>query len=239
MKNRIAYPIDPRGLLEMERQFSRRGFFGLLAKGLTMATAIETLGPRLKAAIRTKRPDTAHALQVYSAIGNRTIPIDQDPGWATYDPAISKYGFNTYVYQIFLANNNIAFDAYQDTLIFLDAVPAVLGGNANFLAMGPVEQDQYITDILSGNYDADGWQDILNLALNASIVSAKTTFYSNFPNHLAVAGSEFQSFPTNVRTGFVQMGLKGPVGPVEEAALRAKFSGIQELPGVDTSNPYI
>lgn len=242
MTSRIVKPaISAQGLLEMEREFSRRGFFGLLAKGLTMAAAIEKLGPRLDGALRTKRPDSAHALKVYSAIGNRTIPVDQDPGWATFDPGISEYGFSHFVYRVFLANNNIAFDAYQDTLIFMDSVPRTLGLNANFLAMELAQQDQYITDILSGNYETDGWQDILNLALNASIVSAKTLFYSNYPRHLAVPGAEFQVVPPSTvgRTGWDQMGLKGPVGPAEEAQLRARFSGIKELPGVDTKNPYI
>lgn len=242
MTPRIAKAqMNPKGLLEMEREFSRRGFFGLLAKGLTVAAAIEKLGPRLDAAIRTKRPDTAHALQVYGAIGNRTIPVDPDPGWATFDPGISQYGLSVFVFQVFLANNNIAFDAFQDCLIFMDSVPATLGVNTTFLGMGPVQQDQYITDILSGNYDSDGWQDILNLALNASIVSAKTLFYSNYPRHLAVPGAEFQVLaPSTVgRTGWDQMGLKGPVGPAEEVALRSRFSGITELPGVDTKNPYI
>lgn len=228
------------GLTEMEREFSRRSFFGLLTKGVVVAAAMDKLGSRLDAAVRTPPPDTAHALKVYSAIGNLTIPVDQDPGWSTFDPAISIYGMNTFVNQIFLANNNIAFSAYQDCLIFMDSVPVSVGLNTNFLSMGFTEQNQYLTDILAGNYDTDGWQDILNLAVNASVVSAKTTFYSNYPNHLAIPGAEYQTLPPpTVRTGFYQMGLKGPVGPVEEAALRARFTGIQELPGVDTSNPYI
>jgi hypothetical protein len=228
------------GLVAMEREFSRRGFFGLLAKGAVVAAAVDKLGPRLDAAIRMPIPDMAHALKVYSAIGNLTIPVDQDPGWSTFDPAISVYGMNTFVQQIFLANNNIAFSAYLDCLIFMDSVPATLGYNNNFLTMGFPQQNQYLTDILAGNYDTDGWQDILNLAVNASVVSAKTTFYSNYPNHLATPGAEYQTLPPpTVRTGFYQMGLKGPVGPTEEAALRARFTGVQELPGVDTSNPYI
>jgi hypothetical protein len=228
------------GLLEMEREFSRRSFFGLLARGLVVGAALEKISPPLQAALRTRRPDTAHAIQVYSAIGNLTIPTDQDPGWATFDPGISNYGFNTFVYQIFLANNNIAFDAYQDCLIFMDSTPVTLGYNTNFLAMGVDQQNQYLTDILAGNYYNDGWQDILNLAVNASVVSAKTTFYSNYPRHLANYGAEFQVIaPSAVKTGWDQMGLKGPVLQAEETALRAKFSGIQEIPGVDTSNPYI
>jgi hypothetical protein len=35
------------------------------------------------------------------------------------------------------------------------------------------------------------------------------------------------------------MGLKGPVGPEEEKALRDRYTGIKEIPGVDLSNPYI
>jgi len=231
--------VNRKGLLEMEREFSRRGFFGLLAKGLVVGAALEKIPAPLEAALRTRRPDTAHALQVYTAIARLTVPTDQDPGWATFDPAISLYGFNTFVYQIFLANNNIAFDAFQDCLIYMDGVPATLGYNTTFLAMGIDQQNQFLTDILAGNYENDGWQDILNLAVNASVVSAKTTFYSNFPNHLAKYGAEYQSFPSSPATGFVQMGLKGPVGAAEETALRAQFFDSEEIPGVDLSNPYI
>jgi hypothetical protein len=228
------------GLLEMEREFSRRSFFGLLAKGLVVGAALDKLTPPVQAAIRTRRPDTSHALQVYKAIGNLTIPTDQDPGWASFDPGISLYGLNTYVYQIFLANNNIAFDAYQDCLIYMDTTPVTLGYNTNFLNMGLDQQSQYLTDILAGNYDGDGWQDILSLAVNASVVSAKTTFYSNYPNHLADYSAEFQVIaPAPARTGWLQMGLKGPVGPVEEAALRSKYFDSEEVMGVDTRNPYI
>ncbi len=227
-------------LLEMEREFSRRGFFGLFGKGLVVAAAFDQLGPKANAAIRTQRPDTAKALAVYSALGNIVIPVDEDPGWATFDPGISAYGLNTFVYQIFLANNNIAFDAFLDTLVFLDSFPVTRGTNTNFLRMPFAQQTQYLTDILSGNFEADGWQEILNLAVNASVVSAKTLFYSNYPRHLAVPGVDIQ-VPINpaVRTGWAQMGLKGPVGATEEAALRERFTGIKELPGVDTRNRWI
>lgn len=228
------------GLLEMEREFSRRGFFGLIGKGLVLGSALAQVAPLASAAIRTARPDMAKALAVYSAIGNIVIPVDEDPGWATFDPEISSYGLNTFVYQIFLANNNIAFDAYLETLVFLDSFPVRQGTNTNFLRMGNAQQTQYLTDILAGNFENDGWQEVLNLAVNASVVSAKTVFFSNYPRHLAVPGAEFQT-PINpaVRTGWAQMGLKGPVGPAEEAALRQRFTGIKELPGVDTRNRWI
>ena len=236
----MSHGMNRQGLLEMEREFSRRSFFGLLAKGLIVGAALEKMNPPLQPAVRTRRPDSALALQVYSAIGNLTVPVDQDPGWATFDPAISIYGMNTFVFQIFLANNTIAFDAFQDCLIFMDSVPVSLGVNTNFLDMNPSQQNQYVTDILAGNYNNDGWQDILNLAVNASVVSAKTTFYSNYPRHLANYGAEFQVLaPSNVRTGWDQMGLKGPVGQAEETALRAKFKNAPEVPGIDTRNPYI
>lgn len=228
------------GLLQMQKELSRRGFFGLVVKGVGVAAAIAAVAPNAAAAIRTRRPDTATALKVYSAIGNLTVPVDQDPGWATFDPGISQYGFNTFIYQVFLGNNNIAFDAFQDCLVYMDSVPPTLGYNTNFLNMGIYQQEQYLTDILSGNYNQDGWQAILSLAVNASVVSAKTLFYSNYPNHLAAPNSEYQNpFASGLVTGWVQMGLKGPVSAAEETALRKKYTGIQELPGVDTSNPYI
>jgi len=236
----MRHGMNRQGLLEMEREFSRRSFFGLLAKWLIVGAALDKMKPPLQAAVRTRRPDAALALKVYGAIANLTVPVDQDPGWATFEPEISIYGMNTFVFQIFLANNTIAFDAFQDCLVFMDSVPVTLGVNTNFLDMNPSQQNQYVTDILAGNYNNDGWQDILNLAVNASVVSAKTTFYSNYPRHLANYGAEFQvPAPSNVRTGWVQMGLKGPVGQAEEATLRARFKDIQEVAGIDTRNPYI
>jgi hypothetical protein len=35
------------------------------------------------------------------------------------------------------------------------------------------------------------------------------------------------------------MGYKGPVGPQEEAELRAKFFNAPELPGIDQDDIYI
>jgi hypothetical protein len=41
-----------------------------------------------------------------------------------------------------------------------------------------------------------------------------------------------------VKTGWQIMGFKGPVGPAEEAQLRARYSNITVNPGVDPKNPY-
>jgi hypothetical protein len=232
--------MNPEGLLLMEQELSRRSFFGTFAKGLVVASALSRVAPEAKAAIPMPPPDTVTALAVFSAIGNITVPVDQDPGWATFEPGISQYGLNTVVYQVFLGNNIIAFDAYEDCLVYMDSTPPKLGYNTNFLNMGIDQQNQYLTDILAGNFDTDGWQAILSLAVNASVVAAKTLFYSNYPNHLAVPGAEFQNpFASGLVTGWVQMGLKGPISQAEETALRAKYTGIQELPGIDPSNPYI
>ena len=35
------------------------------------------------------------------------------------------------------------------------------------------------------------------------------------------------------------MGFRGPVGPAEEAALRARAAGAPEIPGIDLRNPFI
>ena len=228
------------GILEMERELSRRSFFGLIARGLGAAAALDRISPRMQAALRTRRPDTVRALKVYSTIGNLVIPVDDDPGWATFDPGISEYGLNVYVKQIFLANNQIAFDGFLDTLNNVDDVPAILGYDTRFLLMNPAAQNKYLTDIVTGNYENDGYQDILNLAINASVVSAKTTYFSNYPRHLATPGAEFQVLaPSKVRTGWDLMGLKGPVGPAEEKALRDKYFNAEEVPGIDTRNPWI
>ncbi|HVV43614.1 MAG TPA: hypothetical protein VHC72_00365, partial [Bryobacteraceae bacterium] len=72
------------------------------------------------------------------------------------------------------------------------------------------------------------------------LLGVKQVFYLNYPNHLATPGAEFQIFPTTgPKTGWLQMGFAGPVGPDEEAALRARAAGAVEITGVDLRNPYI
>jgi hypothetical protein len=232
--------LDREGVLELEKELSRRAFFGKVFHTVGAAAMISTAIPAASAAIKTKRPDSVTGLAVYGAIGNLVVPVDQDPGWATFDPGISDYGMNFFVKTVFLANNQIAFDAYVDTLNLLNNAPVILGYQTKFLTMGVDQANKYITDILSGNFDYDGYQAVLSLAVNASVVSAKTLFFSNYPRHLATPGAEFQVLaPSPVATGWDMMGLKGPVGADEEAKLRSRYYDAVEVPGVDFRNPWI
>ena len=52
----MSHGMNRQGLLEMEREFSRRSFFGLLAKGLIVGAALDKMKPPLQAAVRTRGP---------------------------------------------------------------------------------------------------------------------------------------------------------------------------------------
>ena len=112
--------------------------------------------------------------------------------------------------------------------------------SSQFLQMSPAAQDKYFGDILTGQFENDGFGDPLGFASGLSLISTKATFFSNYPNHRAVPGAEFQvRIKGNVKTGWDIMGLRGPVGPQEEAQLRAKYFDAEELPGVDPTNIWI
>jgi hypothetical protein len=67
-------------------------------------------------------------------------------------------------------------------------------------------------------------------------------FFLNFPRHRAVPNAEFQNLPSPPGTpkmGWEIMGFRGPVGPEEEKALRARAANAVEIPGVDWRNPWI
>jgi hypothetical protein len=94
---------DPRiALPEMERVFSRRALFLKIAKGAGVLAAYDRFG--LKLFGETAAQDTANfnqALVILSAFGQMVIPVDQDPGWATFDPAITLYTLDVYLRQVY------------------------------------------------------------------------------------------------------------------------------------------
>ncbi len=208
-------------LVEMEREVSRRAFFSTLIKGTGIALAFDRFGPKLFGAGAEK--DAAEIrlpYLVYSALGNLVIPVDDDPGWATFEPGITTYGVDVFVRQVLPGGNYLAF----------------LG----FLNMTTAAQNKYFSDMLTGQFENDGVQDILGFASGLTLISTKGVFFSNYPQHLAVPGAEFQvRAPFPVRTGWDIMKLKGPVGPDEEKKLRDKYFDAEELPGVDPTNQYI
>jgi hypothetical protein len=227
-------------LVEMER-VSRRSFFTSLIKGVGIASAFDKFGPGLFAADSEKSAaETRLPYLVYSALGKLTIPVDEDPGWATFEPGITAYGVDVFVRQVLLGGNFLAFLGFLNSLSAINEVPVLTGYGPRFLNMSPSAQDKYYSDMLTGQFENDGVQDILGFASGLTLISTKGVFFSNYPQHLAVPGAEFQvRKPFPVKTGWDIMKLKGPVGPEEEKQLRDKYFDSEELAGVDPTNPYI
>jgi hypothetical protein len=227
-------------LLVLEREVSRRAFLNTLIRTGGIAAALPTLQKHLWAINHPTPDQVKSALAVVSAIGNLVVPEDQDPGWLTFDPGITRYTYDVFLRQIFLNGNGDAADAFVEALNHVNDVPAQLSYNLPFLQMSLDAQQKYLTDVLTGQFENDGWQDVLNIAMALTLVAAKSVFFSNYPRHLAQADAEFQVLPPSpVKTGWDIMGLKGPVGPAEEKALRNKAQGAQEIAGIDWRNPYI
>jgi hypothetical protein len=92
-----------------------------------------------------------------------------------------------------------------------------------------------------GNFENDGVGDILSFGGVFMLLGAKQTFFLNFPRHLADYDADFQQVVgmPGPKTGWDIMRFRGPVGPQEEAALRARAANAPELPGVDWRNPLI
>ena len=222
-------------LVEVER-VSRRSFFSSLLKGVGIAAAFDRFGSDLFG----QQTDPRLPYKVYSALGNLVIPVDQDPGWATFEPGITDFGVDVFVRQVLLGGNFLAFLGFLNSLSAINEVPVLTTYGPRFLNMSSVAQDKYFSDMLTGQFENDGVQDILGFASGLSLISTKGVFFSNYPLHKAIPGAEFQVRPPHaVKTGWDIMQLKGPVGPDEEKTLRARFFESQELPGVDPTNKYI
>ncbi len=217
------------------RELSRRAVFKLGIKSAALFAAVSQLDPRILA-------DTEGIPQrVVGAVGRIVIPVDEDPGWSTFEPDISAYALDVFIKQAFLAGNERAFDAFLELLRSMHEIPVLINYGRRFLDMDEAAQETYFREILTGQFENDGVQEILSLAGNVCLLTTKAVFFSNFPYHLADVGSEYQNqTPVNApRTGFSIMGFRGPVGPDEEEQLRERFLDAEEVPGVDRSNPYI
>ncbi len=228
-------------LVAMENALSRRAFFGNMIKGAGVAAAFDKFGPKLfgltdaEAAVNNQK-----AFTVFSAFGRMVIPVDQDPGWATFDPGITDYALNTYVRQVFNLGNKLAFDGYNQAVVAFNETPPVIAYGPKFLDMNLEAQGNYLYNILSGNFENDGVGDLLSFAAIFMLLGTKQTFFSNYPKHLAVPNQEFQLLGGNSpKTGWDIMNFRGPVGAEEEKLLRARAQGAPEYPGVDLRNPYI
>jgi len=222
-------------LAELDSKFSRRALFHNLFKGAGLVAALDQYGPRLFAAAETRIP-----YLVYSAIGDIVIPVDDDPGWATFEPDITTFGVDVYVRNVLLGGNFLAFLGFLGTMTALNQVPVLSTYGPAFLSMTSVAKSQFFSDVLTGKFENDGFGDVAGFSAGLSLLSTRATFFSNFPNHQAYPGEEYQvRKPIGVKTGWDIMQLRGPVGAAEEADLRAKYFDAEELPGVDPSNRYI
>jgi hypothetical protein len=221
-------------LVEMET-VSRRSFFSGLLKGAGVAVAFDRFGPELFAQSDPRLP-----YRVYSALGNIIIPVDDDPGWKTFEPGITNFGVDVFVRQVLLGGIYLAFLGFLNSLAAINEVPVRTTYGPRFLDMNTDAQNRYLSDMLTGQFENDGYQDILGFASGLTLISTKGVFFSNYPQHQAVPGAEFQvRQPSAVKTGWDIMRLKGPVGPDEEKALRARYFDAEEVPGVDPTNKFI
>ena len=225
----------------LQKELSRRSF----VKGMVQAAGIglfwERFGGRLFA--QNQQPAT-DPKAVFSAIGNLVIPVDQDPGWATFDPGITDYALNVMVKQVLLGGGDqsqLSFQGVLGTLIAFNEIPPLIQfGTVPFLQMPVDVQAQYFGGVLTGQFAGSGANDVIFLPAFVGLFAAKAVFFSNYPNHLATPGAEFQvRTPLALRTGWDIMGYRGPVGPDEEDRLRTQRGHIQVVKGMDPNNIYV
>jgi hypothetical protein len=218
------------------QELSRRSFFKRTIQAASIGLFWDRFGERLYGQTSATDPK-----DVVSAIGNIVVPVDQDPGWATFEPGITDYALNVFAKQVLLGGNDPVFQGLLGTLVAVNEAPLLIGySNANFLGMTEALQAQYIGNIISGQFENYGLQDILFLGAFVGLFSARAVFFSNYPNHLAIPDAEYQVRPAStVKTGWDIIGFKGPVGPEEEKQLRDRYFDVPTLPGMDPNNPYI
>lgn len=225
-------------LAEMERVLSRRAFFVKIGTGAGAVAVYDRFGPSLFG--DSHEDPLERAFKVFGAVGRLVIPVDQDPGWATFEPDITHYGLDTYVRQVFSLGNDLAFGGLVQAINAFNEIPPQIRFGPKFLEMPLNAQADYLAKVLTGNFEFDGVQDILSFGGVFMLLAVKQVFFLNFPHHLATPGAEFQNLLGNTpKTGWDIMKFKGPVSAEEEAELRAQSLGAPELPGVDWRNPFI
>lgn len=225
----------------LQKELSRRSFL----KGMTEAAGIGLFWDRFGSRLFAQNPPTTtDPVAVFSAIGNLVIPVDEDPGWKTFDPGITGYALNVMVKQALLGGGDqsqLSFQGVMGSLIAFNEIPPLINfGTVPFLQMPEPMQAQYFGGVLTGQFTASGAQDVIFLAAFVGLFAAKAVFFSNYPNHLAVPDAEYQVRPpSTVRTGWDIMGFRGPVGPEEETRLRQQRGRLQVIRGIDPNNVYV
>lgn len=230
------------GLIELKKEASRRAFLVGAMRSAGLVAGVAGFGPVVEklAAATTRGADSRLPYEVFAQIGRTVIPVDNDPGWETFEPDITNFGLDVFVGQVFLNGSALGFGGFKDGLELLNKIPEDIGYGRKFLEMNEAAQLTYFSDILVSRFENDGVQEILDFIFILSLVGTKATFFSNFPRHRAIRNAEYQVLPaSSIKTGWDIMRWKGPVGPEEERQLREKYKDLEELPGVDVTNPYI
>jgi hypothetical protein len=239
-------PFHPReALAEMERVLTRRALFGRLAKGVGAAAAWDLFGNKIfgqtvNPALITQAQLYPQALPIVNAFGEMVIPVDDVPGWATYEPGITTYTLDVFIRQVFNLGNNLSYNGYLTAVLGFNNLPPTVAYGPTFLNMNLAAQGQYLIDVLEGNFENEGTQDIMEFGAVFLLLGTKMVFFSNYPHQLANPTAEFQQILGNTPpTAFDFMGYRGPVGQAEELTLRAAAANAITLPGIDPNDPYI
>ena len=137
---------------------TRRAFFlriGKAAGGLGAAAAYDRFGPALFG--QAARPTLATVLPIFRAFGKLVIPVDEDPGWETFEPGISEYALDVYIRQVFALGNQLAFDGLLAAMNGFNEFPPIIGYGPKFLNMNQRAQGDYLSNVLISAQD-DGVQ---------------------------------------------------------------------------------
>lgn len=237
--------IDPRkAFLDMENAVSRRAFFKTALKGVAVGAGslavLDQFGTRLFGQAQTDAQRYDLGLKIVSAFGQMVVPVDQDSGWATFEPDITVFALDVYIRQVFNMGVDLAFNGYLQAVASFNTIPPLIGYGPTFLEMSVSARSQYLTDILIGNFENNGVQDIVSFAGVFMLLATKMVFFQNFPHHIADPNAEFQNVLGNTpNTAWDMIKARGPVLAAEEAALRAAAANAPELPGIDLRNPFI
>jgi hypothetical protein len=177
---------------------------------------------------------------VMGVIGDLVIPVDEDPGYNTFEPGISQYAVDAFMKHVVLAGDQSGFDALLGAMHTMNEAPPILDFAPKFLDMPPAQQAEFFKNCITGQYENDGYGDVLGLTSFIGLFAAKAVFFSNYPRHLATPGADIQVIPpSSVKTGFDIMGFGGPISAAEEASLRAKYFDVEVEVGIDRSNKLL
>ena len=222
-------------LLNLDRALSRRAFFkrswtaaGLVASAVAFTGKIEA------------ETNVEIAYRVMGVMGDIVIPEDQDPGFRTFEPGISRYCLDGFVKHVVLAGDEAGYALIVKALNTMNQATTILESAPPFIEMTADAQEDFFTKSFTGVYESQGYGHVLGLTSFLGLFSAKAVFFSNYPRHLATPGLDVQVIPpSSIKTGFDIMGFKGPISPREEAELRAKYYNIEFTPGVDKSHSLL